>query len=65
MTSFSQKTPTLSLFSTTSIRDNQNSSVFWVRRLAALGGEQATIEHWQIKRNGDLRGIIEIIPEAE
>jgi hypothetical protein len=33
--------------------------------LAALGGEQATIEHWQIKRDGDLRGIVEIVPEAE
>jgi predicted nucleotidyltransferase len=35
-------------------------SVFWVRRLAALGGEQATIEHWQIKRDGTKRGIVEI-----
>lgn len=36
-------------------------SVFWVRRLAAFGGEQATIEHWQICRGGGLRGIIEIV----
>lgn len=38
-------------------------SLFWVRRLAALDGEQATIEHWQIKRNRELRGIIEIVGE--
>ncbi len=38
-------------------------SVFWVRRLAALGGEQATLEHWQIKRDGSRRGIVEIIAE--
>lgn len=38
-------------------------SLFWIRRLAALDGEQATIEHWQIKRNRELRGIIEIVAE--
>lgn len=38
-------------------------SLFWIRRLAALDGEQATIEHWQIKRNRELRGIIEIVGE--
>ena len=35
-------------------------SVFWVRRLAAMGGEQAAIEDWQIKRDGTERGIVEI-----
>lgn len=39
------------------------ASIFWVRRLAAFGGEQATIEHWQIKRDRSLRGIVEIIGE--
>jgi len=28
------------------------ASVFWVRRLAALGGETAAIEFWQTKRAG-------------
>jgi hypothetical protein len=36
-------------------------SVFWVRRMAALGGEQAAIEDWQIKRDGTERGIVEIL----
>jgi hypothetical protein len=40
------------------------ASVFWLRRMAAWEGEIATIEHWQVKRDGSLRGIIEIIPEA-
>ena len=40
------------------------ASVFWLRRLAALGGEQATIEHWQVKRDGGYRGIVEIIGES-
>jgi hypothetical protein len=37
------------------------ASVFWIRRAAALGGEDATIAHWQIKRDGNQRGILEII----
>jgi uncharacterized protein DUF6932 len=36
------------------------ASVFWIRRAAALGGEEATIAHWQIKRDGGRRGIVEI-----
>ena len=36
------------------------ASVFWVRRLAAFGGEQTAIEHWQVKRAGGRRGIVEI-----
>lgn len=39
-------------------------SVFWLRRLAALGGEDAAIEHWQVTRDGTQRGIVEIIPES-
>ncbi len=40
------------------------ASVFWVRRLAALGGEAETVTHWQIKRSGERRGIVEIVKEA-
>ena len=40
------------------------ASVFWTRRLAALGGEQAAIEFWQTKRDGSLRGIVEIESES-
>jgi hypothetical protein len=39
-------------------------SVFWVRRLAALGGEQAAIADWQITRDGRRRGILDILPEV-
>jgi len=39
------------------------ASVFWVRRLAAMGGEQAAIEYWQMKRGGGQRGIVEIVGE--
>jgi Family of unknown function (DUF6932) len=40
------------------------ASVFWLRRLAAVGGEEQTIAEWQIKRDGARRGIIEIVKEA-
>jgi hypothetical protein len=36
-------------------------SVFWIRRMAAIGSEQTAIEHWQIKRDKSFRGIVEVI----
>lgn len=39
------------------------ASVFWIRKMAAIGGEQAAIEDWQIKRDGAERGIVEITAE--
>ena len=38
------------------------ASVFWTTRTGALGGEQSTIEDWQLKRdNTTRRGIVEVI----
>lgn len=37
------------------------ASVFWIRRMAALGDEAGLLGHWQIKRNGGQRGIVEVI----
>lgn len=37
------------------------ASIFWLRRPAAFGGEQAAIEFWQRKRTAGLRGIVEIV----
>jgi hypothetical protein len=39
------------------------ASVFWMRRMAAWEGEQATVEYWQVKRGGEQRGIIEIVED--
>ena len=39
------------------------ASIFSLRRAAALDGEQAAVEDWQIKRDGSRRGIVEIVPE--
>ena len=37
------------------------ASIFWVRAMAALGGEQAAVEYWQVTRSGRQRGILEIV----
>jgi hypothetical protein len=37
------------------------ASVFWTKRSGALGGEQAMIEYWQVRRDGGRRGIVEIV----
>jgi hypothetical protein len=39
------------------------ASVFWTTRAGALGGEQAMIEYWQVRREGGQRGIVENIRE--
>ena len=49
------------LFDHLAAQNVAGASIFWLRRLAALDGEQAAVEHWQVKRGGGRRGIIEII----
>jgi hypothetical protein len=49
------------LFDHSTAQMHFGGSVFWVRRMAALGGEQVAIEDWQIKRDGTRRGSVEII----
>ncbi len=39
----------------------EGASVFWIRRQAAIDGEQETVEHWQIKRDKTRRGIVEVM----
>jgi predicted nucleotidyltransferase len=52
------------LFDHAAAQAHFGASVFWLRRLAALEGEQAALEYWQVKRGGGLRGVVEIVPEA-
>jgi len=49
------------LFDHLAAQSYAGASIFWLRRLAALEGEQAAIEHWQMKRDGTRRGIVEVI----
>ena len=39
------------------------ASVFWTTRSGAMGGVDAFINHWQVRRGGGFRGIVEILPE--
>jgi len=48
------------LFDHLAAQNYAGASVFWLRRVAALDGEQAAVEHWQMKRGGARRGIVEI-----
>ena len=52
------------LFDHAAAQAHFGASVFWLRRLAALGGEDAAIDGWQTKRDGTRRGIVEIIEEV-
>lgn len=49
------------LFDHAAAQNYAGASIFWLRRLAALDGEQAAVEHWALKRDGERRGIVEII----
>ena len=51
------------LFDHAAAQAHFGASVFWLRRLTALGGEEETIAGWRIKRDGTCRGIIEIVKE--
>ena len=49
------------IFDHAAAQNYEGASIFWIRRLAALDGEEATVEYWQLKRDGTRRGIIEVI----
>ncbi|MBY0514654.1 MAG: hypothetical protein K2P78_12160 [Gemmataceae bacterium] len=40
------------------------ASVFWAAQSGAFGGEQAMVDYWQTRRDGGLRGILDLVPEA-
>ena len=49
------------IFDNMAAQNSEGASVFWIRRLAAIGGEQAALEDWQIKRDRTRRGVVEVI----
>lgn len=51
------------LFDHAAAQAHFGASIFWMRRLAALEGDQAAVEYWQVTRAWGRRGIVEIIPE--
>ncbi len=51
------------IFDHVAAQNYEGASVFWIRRLAALDGEKAATEYWQLKRDGTKRGIVEVIKD--
>jgi hypothetical protein len=49
------------IFDHAATQNYEGVSIFWLRRLAALEGEEATVAYWQLKRDGSYRGIVEVI----
>ena len=49
------------IFDHIATQNYEGASIFWIRRLAALDGEGATVAYWQLKRDGAQRGIVEVI----
>lgn len=49
------------IFDHQSVQNVEGASVFWIRRMAAIGGEQKVLQHWQMKRDKTRRGIVEVI----
>ena len=51
------------IFDHQAVQNVMGASIFWIRRLAAIGGEQEALEYWQIKRDKTRRGIVEVISD--
>jgi hypothetical protein len=51
------------IFNHMAAHNYEGASIFWIRRMAAFGGEEETIAQMQIKRNGEKRGIVEVISD--
>lgn len=49
------------LFNHLATQNYEGASIFWIRRLAILDSEEETVTHWQIKRDGTRRGVVEVI----
>ena len=39
----------------------EGASVFWLKKSGAMGGEQAAVEDWQIRRDKRRRGVVEVV----
>jgi len=53
------------LFDHLATQNYEGASIFWIRRLAILDSEEETVAHWQLKRDGSRRGIVEVIQDAQ
>jgi len=53
------------IFDHIAAQNAEGASIFWIRRMAAIGGELAALEHWQIKRDKTKRGIVEVVSDDQ
>ena len=51
------------IFDHLAVQNVEGASVFWIRRLAAMGGEHEALAYWQTKRDHTRRGIVEVISD--
>ena len=51
------------IFDHLTVQNGEGASVFWIRQLAAIGGEQEALEHWQTTRENTRCGIVEVISD--
>jgi hypothetical protein len=48
------------IFDHLAVQEHEGTSVFWLKKIRAIGGEQKAAEDWQIKRDRTKRGIVEV-----
>lgn len=49
------------IFDHPAAQEVEGASVFWLKKSGAMGGEQAAVEDWQIRRDKRRRGIVEVV----
>jgi hypothetical protein len=52
------------IFDHTAAQQVEGASVFWIWRMAAIGGEEEAISDWQHTRVNTRRGIVEILNDS-
>ena len=57
------KDATRGLFEHATAQAEWDASIFWIRLAALFTSEDEFIAYWQIRRDGGLRGIVEIVSE--
>jgi len=49
------------IFDHLAAQHSEGASIFWIRRMAAIDGEEAALQYWQITREQTTRGIVEVM----
>ena len=49
------------IFDHLAAQHSEGASIFWIRRMAAIDGEEAALQYWQITRDQTKRGIVEVM----